>query len=281
VVAEVAERSRCGADSVEKNVRGSLVAALPAAAIAQAMVSNVLWATRIGWDRYVEPIDVLFGLPSGTASTSAAFARALADWQEGHQLDVDGILGPRTWTALRRVLAPPDSLTGVVPAIAPPVPNGFNDIVATFGDPRPLLEPDGTVSAANLVRWERQILAPCPLPFPLTIGDGGGVIQSFQCHRLLVGVFEAVFDELDRNGLQGSIKTWDGTFAFRVIRGDTHLSVHAFGAAIDVNAATNPLGGRGDMSPDVVAVFRHFGFLWGGDFHGRKDPMHFQYATGY
>src|SRR5947208_1262952 len=82
-------------------------------------------------------------------------------------------------------------------------------------------------------------------------------------------------------GLRSAIKTWDGTFAFRAIRGETHLSVHAFGAAIDLNAGTNPLGGPGDMSPDVIAVFQHFGFLWGGDFHVRKDPMHFQYATGY
>jgi hypothetical protein len=35
------------------------------------------------------------------------------------------------------------------------------------------------------------------------------------------------------------------------------------------------------MDPDVVAIFQHFGFLWGGEFHLRKDPMHFQYATGY
>jgi hypothetical protein len=35
------------------------------------------------------------------------------------------------------------------------------------------------------------------------------------------------------------------------------------------------------MNPDVVAVFRHFGFRRGGDFGGRKEPMHFQYATGY
>jgi hypothetical protein len=35
------------------------------------------------------------------------------------------------------------------------------------------------------------------------------------------------------------------------------------------------------MNLQVVAVFEHFGFLWGGDFRGRPDPMHFQYATGY
>jgi hypothetical protein len=119
------------------------------------------------------------------------------------------------------------------------------------------------------------------LPFAVGVGGENGTIRAFQCHRLLVGVFEAVFDELERVGKATQIKTWDGTFAFRPIRGETHLSVHAFGAAIDLNAATNPLGGPGDMDPDVVAIFQHFGFLWGGEFHLRKDPMHFQYATGY
>lgn len=257
------------------------MASLTNVATASAMVANPRWASRLGWDRYVEPIDVLLAAPTDSAAGSAAFAGALAEWQVTHGLDGDGILGPQTWTVMRRGLAPPDSATGIVPTTMPPTPNGFQEIIATFGDPRPLVEPDGTMTPANLVRWERQILAPCPLPFTLRIGGGGGTIRAFQCHRLLVGVFEAVFDELDRTGKADGIRTWDGTFAFRPIRGDTHLSVHAFGAAIDLNAATNPLGGPGDMDPGIVAVFQHFGFLWGGDFHSRRDPMHFQYATGY
>jgi hypothetical protein len=164
----------------------------------------------------------------------------------------------------------------------PPVPHGYAQIIAAFGDPQPLMEPNGTMTPTNLARWERQTLAPCTVPFALTVGGGSGQsIRTFQCHRLLVAVFEAVFDELDRQGLQSAIKTWDGVFAFRAIRGETQLSVHSFGAAIDLNAATNPLAGFGDMDPGVIAVFQHFGFLWGGDFHLRKDPMHFQYATGY
>lgn len=258
------------------------MARLTDAQVAQAMVANGRWSGQLGWGRYLEAIEVLLGIPAGAPATSAAFATALSNWQASRQLDVDGILGPETWVPMRRALAPPDSPTGVVPAALPPVPNGFNEIVGTFGDPRPFLEPNGTITSVNLARWERQALAVCPLPFDLAVGGGSGeTIRSFHCHRLLVGAFDAVFDELERRNLKDAIRTWDGTFAFRAIRGDTHLSVHAFGAAIDLNAKTNPLGEPGDMSPEVVGVFRHFGFLWGGDFHGRKDPMHFQYATGY
>jgi hypothetical protein len=225
------------------------------------MVGNGRRAGQLTWDRYLEPIDVLLGVPSGAAGASAPFATALAGWQSAHQLHVDGIRGPDTWTVMWRALAPPDSLTGVVPAAMPPVPNAFDEIIGTFGDSRSLLEPDGTITSTSLARWERRILAPCPLAFPLAVGGARQTIRWFQCHRRLVGVFEAAFDELGRRGLEGAIKTWDGVFAFRAMRGDTHLSVHTFGAAIDLNAATIPLGGPGDMDPGAVAVFRHFGFL--------------------
>src|SRR5437667_12668154 len=114
------------------------MAALTDVAIAQAMVANGRWSARLGWDRYVDAIDVLLGAAPGTPAAAAVFSSALADWQAAHQLDVDGILGPETWAAMRRALAPPDSLTGVVPATMPAVPNGFSEIIATFGDPRPL-----------------------------------------------------------------------------------------------------------------------------------------------
>jgi hypothetical protein len=51
------------------------VAGLTDAAIAQAMVANGRWSTRLGWDRYVDPIDVLLGASPGTLAPSAAFAR--------------------------------------------------------------------------------------------------------------------------------------------------------------------------------------------------------------
>ena len=37
------------------------MAGLTDAAIAQAMVANGRWSARLGWDRYVDAIDVLLG----------------------------------------------------------------------------------------------------------------------------------------------------------------------------------------------------------------------------
>jgi D-alanyl-D-alanine carboxypeptidase len=56
------------------------------------------------------------------------------------------------------------------------------------------------------------------------------------------------------------------------------LSVHAWGIAIDLNAASNKPGSRGDMDERVIKIFCEHGFYWGGNF---GDPMHFQFAVGY
>ncbi len=76
--------------------------------------------------------------------------------------------------------------------------------------------------------------------------------------------------------------TFDGCFNIRMVRGTTNSpSTHAYGLALDINAATNGLaqthGGFYDH-PDFVKCFTDEGFDWGGNFHGRKDPMHFSFA---
>lgn len=256
---------------------------LSPATLARAIAANPRWAQRLGWQSYTGAIAALTAARSLDAG-APAFALAVASWQARRKLVVDGILGPTSWALMRRELGPPDSPTGIRPPDAPPVPDGFDAIVATFGDPRPLLEPDGTMSDTNRAVWERQTLARGHLPFRIPIDPANpeaGTAGAFAAHRRLTGVFEAVFQELDRLGLRGAITSWGGIYNFRSIRGVQRLSLHAFGAAVDLNAETNALGTPGDMDPRVIEVFRHFGFFWGGDFHGRPDPMHFQYATGY
>lgn len=70
------------------------------------------------------------------------------------------------------------------------------------------------------------------------------------------------------------------------------LSLHAYGLAFDLNPATNPLqpvakagqplvrGRDYDLPEAWIAVAEEAGWTWGGHFKGRKDPMHFQWATG-
>ncbi len=86
-------------------------------------------------------------------------------------------------------------------------------------------------------------------------------------------------------------------FCFRYINNTTQFSNHAAGMAVDINPLYNPfINGNYfepkaaephlDRSQDlihyidaedlVVQLFKEKGFVWGGDFSGRKDYQHFQ-----
>lgn len=55
-------------------------------------------------------------------------------------------------------------------------------------------------------------------------------------------------------------------------------SNHSWGLAFDVNAPDNPFGGTShDIPPYMVNLFADHGFRWGGEYHGTKDWMHFEF----
>ncbi len=74
---------------------------------------------------------------------------------------------------------------------------------------------------------------------------------------------------------QHELKTWDGCFNVRPKRGLSTMSLHSWGIAIDVNAATNGLGKEPTLSEGFVKCFTDAGFHWGGTWK-RRDGMHFE-----
>lgn len=167
-------------------------------------------------------------------------------------------------------------------AVLLPTPNGFDEIVAAFGDIRKFVNQEGKINAA---KWEGEILGKVTLPFGVKLGfPPSTTITRFSCHKRLVPTFKSVFEDIANQGLQASIRTWDGCYNYRMKRLSGTWSTHSWGIGIDLNASTNPQGTKvkGDMDPAVVAIFRAHGFEWGGDFKGKSyDPMHFQFCTGY
>lgn len=78
-------------------------------------------------------------------------------------------------------------------------------------------------------------------------------------------------------GLQSELRTWDGCWMVRDIRGiPGKLSTHSYGMALDFNAKWNALGQPPQFSSEFVQCFKDAGFVWGGDFR-RLDGMHFQF----
>lgn len=111
---------------------------------------------------------------------------------------------------------------------------------------------------------------------PVIIGSGKAV--TLACHIAIAARLERVFGSLKRSGSLELVKTYDGCFNIRKVRGGNRPSLHAWGLAIDVNAGQFPLGSRHLQAPGLVRAFTAEGFFNGSKFH-RPDPMHFQFSA--
>ncbi|MEP6758351.1 MAG: M15 family metallopeptidase [Actinomycetota bacterium] len=104
----------------------------------------------------------------------------------------------------------------------------------------------------------------------------GRVTCNVELFPALVGALR----DVARAGLGNEIHTYSGCYAARTVaRSPTAPpSNHAYGAAIDINAPENPYGATPTMDPRIVAIFKRWGFLWGGDYL-TPDGMHFEYGS--
>jgi hypothetical protein len=184
------------------------------------------------------------------------------------------------------------------------VPKGRAQVKKTFGDP----DHGGKVDEA----WAKVNLVSMPLPYPMRYAyDTKVTITHCQVHHLIVenleGALQEVWDTarfemkqkygfnrklpdgradsgfydamtLDHLRALG-LDLFGGTFVFRPKHGSSGLSMHAYGIAIDIDPAHNAQYTKGRMPKWVVAIFKKWGFTWGGTWK-KRDDMHFQYATG-
>ncbi len=74
-----------------------------------------------------------------------------------------------------------------------------------------------------------------------------------------------------------------GTFKWRKIAGTSRLSVHSFGAAIDINVKYSSYwrwnkskGFENKIPIKIIKIFEKNGFIWGGKWY-HYDSMHFEY----
>ena len=103
----------------------------------------------------------------------------------------------------------------------------------------------------------------------------GVIPKKIYCNRDLVSPLTNALKNLIERGFVSELKTWDGCFNIRKIRGSTAMSLHSWGIAVDVNAFENGLDKEPKLSPGFVKCFTDAGFDWGGVWR-RKDGMHFQ-----
>ncbi len=158
-------------------------------------------------------------------------------------------------------------------------PHGIDQILTTFGNIFSYVRDDHTLDP----RWEAEFLRSTPLPFPLALSwDTTRRVTEMRCHKLVAPIFVEAFTKIQSASLQNKLTTFGGCFSFRPQRTGAKLSAHSWGIAIDLNPETNAQSTAGNMDPGIISIFREVGFEWGGQWQGSaRDPMHFQFCTGY
>lgn len=164
----------------------------------------------------------------------------------------------------------------------PKKPQSYAELVSLFGDPAEFGKDPSTRAVweqkfMTLWRadiWQTQnptLVLPNTLPF-----------SRMYVNRMLVPVIDKALRLLVESTLHGEIKTFDGCWNIRPIRGTENLpkprwSIHSFAMAFDLNAALNPLGGPTAWTDEFLNMMDDAGFTVGADFK-REDGMHFQFA---
>ena len=126
---------------------------------------------------------------------------------------------------------------------------------------------------ANEAEWCTTVQVPSQVNVINTLT--GQPLTHLYCNKDFVEPLTGALFRAFRRNLLSQIKTFDGCFNIRDIRCmPGKISAHSYAIAIDLNAATNPLGGPGDMTPELAQCFIDAGMTWGNNFP-RKDPQHF------
>ncbi|NPC98083.1 M15 family metallopeptidase [Nocardioides sp. zg-DK7169] len=123
-------------------------------------------------------------------------------------------------------------------------------------------------------------IAPDPAWVASHIGtEAVPILGTMTCNRAIFPQLRAALEEVVASGLADEIhpEEYAGCYYPRFIAGTTTLSNHSFGLAFDINVPGNQRGTAGELHRGVVAIFKKWGFAWGGDWRW-TDPMHFELA---
>lgn len=124
---------------------------------------------------------------------------------------------------------------------------------------------------------------PCPWPLHMDKTTVPYIVIHEKCADSLKLVLENIWEACgkDLNKIHElRYDVYDGSYNYRPMRGSHALSMHAFGVAIDWDAADNAFHDKTHLfkSDSIIVVkFKEQGWVWGGDW-SNPDAMHFQAA---
>ncbi len=120
-----------------------------------------------------------------------------------------------------------------------------------------------------IMRYEKQILT-------------HGILVHKKIADALMTVFNEVRAACNNDQVQidkTGISDWGGCFNIRRIAGSNNWSNHSWACAVDLSPSTNGFNMHTTLNSVVIDAFKRQGARWGGDYHGRKDPMHFEFVS--
>lgn len=100
-------------------------------------------------------------------------------------------------------------------------------------------------------------------------------------HKHFWPMLETAFKELTDTGLYKEIKSVGHCYDIRNVNGsDAVLSVHSWGAALDLNIEDNPIGAVGTWSDAFIQTMQKHTIYCGQTWIGHTEPMHFAMVNG-
>ena len=118
-----------------------------------------------------------------------------------------------------------------------------------------------------ITTWKPQLMHPW---FPA---------EEVRIHKHFWPLLQDAFVQLEGLGLHREIISYHCGYHMAHIHESPVLSVHSWGAAIDMNADENPTGSIGRWSKEFLEVMTTNGIYCGQNWHN-KDPMHFAMVDG-
>ena len=104
--------------------------------------------------------------------------------------------------------------------------------------------------------------------------------REIRIHKHFMPLLNDAFTALERAGLSAEIKSFYRCHQLFNLSDSPVLSVHSWGAAIDMNAELNPIGSVGVWSEEFIKVMLNNGVFCGQNWTGVKEPMHFAMVDG-
>lgn len=180
----------------------------------------------------------------------------------GFPLDDDGFFGPKSQAACRAYLR------SLMPSPNPWPKSDQASLRAFYGEPG---------NEDNLVF----------INFPFKMFYDGKLVTRTRCHRKVADSLLRVLNDIgDRYasvpGIMEEAQDYCGVFNFRPKRGGTSWSLHAWGAAIDLDADDNTFRDhwpmQSDMPLEIMECFARVGAKSAGAFWG-FDSMHHEFTS--